>query len=118
MQNAISEDQGLRTSTPSEAKLLLLNILAERYLFTKTLADLEAALKIARQTIADLPIFYTPRDRILYCLSLLLKYRFYRLQQLVDYNESVEILRDLIGKTARDPLEKNEKHTISTTAGA
>ena len=118
MQNAISEDQGLRTSTPSEAKLLLLNILAERYLFTKTLADLEAALKIARQTIADLPIFYTPRDRILYCLRLLLKYRFYRLQQLVDYNESVEILRDLIGKTARDPLEKNEKHTISTTAGA
>ena len=60
LQNAISEDRGLRKSTPSEAKFLLLNILSERCLFTKTLADLEAALKIARQTIADLPnLLYT-----------------------------------------------------------
>ena len=72
-------------STFSKAKLLLLNILFQRYCFTKTLADLEAALKIARRTIADLPISYTRRDRILFCLSLLLKYRFYRLQQLIDY---------------------------------
>lgn len=106
LQNAISEDQGLQEAVFSEAKLLLLNILSERYWFTKTLADLEAALKIARQTIADLPISYTRRDRILYSLSLLLKYRFYRLKQLIDYNESVEILHDLIDKTARDPLEK------------
>jgi len=106
LQNAISEDQGLQEAIFSEAKLLLLNILSERYSFTKTLADLEAALKIARQTIADLPISYTRRDRILYSLSLLLKYRFYRLQQLIDYNESVEILHGLIDKTARDPLEK------------
>jgi hypothetical protein len=106
LQNAISEDQGLHEAIFSEAKLLLLNILSERYWFTKTLADLEAALKIARQTIADLPISYTRRDRILYSLSLLLKFRFYRLQQLIDYNESVEILYGLIDKTARDPLEK------------
>lgn len=106
LQNAISEDQGLQEAVFSEAKLLLLNILSERYWFTKTLADLEAALKIARQTIADLPISYTRRDRILYSLSLLLKYRFYRLKQLIDYNESIEILHDLIDKTARDPLEK------------
>lgn len=106
LQNAISEDQGLHEAIFSEAKILLLNILLERYWFIKTLADLEAALKIARQTIADLPISYTRRDRILYSLSLLLKFRFYRLQQLIDYNESVEILYGLIDKTARDPLEK------------
>ena len=106
LQNAISEDQGLHEAIFSESKILLLNILSERYWFTKTLADLEAALKIARQTIADLPISYTRRDRISYSLSSLLKFRFYRLKQLIDYNESVEILHDLIDKTARDPLEK------------